>query len=174
MIWGAKNRVVVVGSTYNHVDVQLKFVEQCDITQSFRSDRLRSRGVSLLNNPFWSHYSCPSLDLHGRCTRQFNAVNSGRRRFICFRCRKFLVCHCYATHLVLCMRPDCIADASIIRCCTQAIMANYSDELFSSITSRNAEALGILNACVYCMCILHVALPSLNADSDSLNHQLCN
>ena len=157
MIWGAKNRVVVVGSTYNHVDVQLKFVEQCDITQSFRSDLRRSRGVSLLNNPFWSHYSCPSLDLHGRCTRQFNVVNSGRRRFICCRCRKFLVCHCHATHLVLCMIPDCNADASIIRCCTQAIMANYSDELFSdelfsSITSRNAEALGIFE----CMCILHV------------------
>ena len=37
------------------------------------------------------------------------------------------------------MIPDCNADASIIRCCTQAIMANYSDELFSSITNRNVE-----------------------------------
>ena len=71
------------------------------------------------------------------------------------------MCHCHATHLVLCMIPDCIADASIIRCCTQAIMANYSDELFSSITSRNAEALGISER----MCVSHIALPSLNADS---------
>ena len=41
-----KNRVVVVGSTHNHVDVQLIYVEQCDITKSVRSDLRGSCGVS--------------------------------------------------------------------------------------------------------------------------------